>query len=303
MSTPPVKPRRKRRAWPVLVPVILLAVVGLALALPNSPVNLSKLLEPEPKFKDRTYKEWAGDLAAADKQTRVAAATSLGRLNSDGRKALPELVRVMHTDSEPDVRAAASEAVGKMAMDKDTDAMKNEYANLTLEAFQAGLSDSDPRVRHNVAMGLIKLKDRGRAAVPALVTAIADPKNDTNLDMYPATIRQVMLRAVGELAAGMPDGVATFIAILDITVAPPKAPPGPRNREGGEVTKEQSDDTNRFVTESITRRIAVNGLGLAGEHGRSAAPKIRELLKSKDADDRFVAAEALQRMGLSADGT
>ncbi len=304
MSTPPVKPRRKRRAWPVLVPVIVLTLIGLALAWPNSPVYLSKLLEPEPKWNNRTSKEWAGGLAAADKQARVDAAYSLGKMNADGRKALPELVQVMQTDSEPDVRAAASDAVCRMAAATDTDAMRNEYASLTLEGFKAGLSDADLRVRYNSATGLIKLKERGRSAVPALLTAVADPANDTNLNIYHITICQAMLRAVGEVAAGTPDGVATFTAILDIKVEPSTVRSGPRSRGGrGEAPKDQPEVRNRFVHESVNRRIAVTGLGLSGEHGRSTATKIRELLTTtKDDDDRFVAAEALQRMGLPADG-
>jgi HEAT repeat protein len=301
MATPELRQRRKRRPWLILIPVILLIVVGLALALPGSPIYLAKLLEPEPKVDGRTTSELIAALGSGDKEQRTQAAEDLGKLNTAGRKALPKLLEVMRSDPEAEVRAAAADAAGKMYPATEPDAAKSQYAAAVLDVFTAGLTDKDGLVRHNSALGLIKLKDKARPAVPTLLTAYKDPENDTNLKMYHATVRQVMLRALGEAAAGTADAVPTFAAILAEKVVPPKLGAGAQQR-GGKVTQEDEEASKAYIQATINRRIAVAGLGLAGEHASEYAPQIRELLKSSEADDRIEAKQALERMGLSADG-
>ncbi|MCU0705557.1 MAG: hypothetical protein MUF18_16405, partial [Fimbriiglobus sp.] len=73
-------------------------------------------------------------------------------------------------------------------------------------------------------------------------------------------------------------------------------------RGRGNLSDEESTAWTKYATWMVTRRVAVAGLGLAGEHGRPHAAKIRELLESKDADDRYEAKQALERMGLSDGG-
>lgn len=298
-TTPNVKPRRKRRRWLILVPVLLLAAVGLAMAVPDSPIYLAKLLEPEVSEGGRPRSSWVADLSSPDAETRTQAANALGRMNTAGRKALPELVRVMKSDPEAGVRASAADAAAKMYPANESDEERVKYAAAVLEAFTAGLTDPDLRMRYNSATGLLKLKEKARPAVSALLVACDDPANDTNLNIYHATIRQVMYRALGEAAAGTPDAVPVFTAILDVKVERPNMPR--RGGQGQQVTKELDEASRKYSVDSVNRRIAVTGLGLAGEHGKGSATKIRELLTSRDSNDRFVAAEALQRMGLPAE--
>ena len=297
MNAHDTKPRRKRQAWLILLPVGLLVLLGLGLAIPGSPLYLPKLLEPEPAVDGRTTSQLVAALGSEDKEQRERAAIDLGRMNTAGRKALPELIRVMRTDASADVRAVAADAAGKMFPANEPETAVAEYVSAVLEAFTAGLTDPDKRVRHNSAIGLLKLKAKARPAVPVLLEAIKDPENDTNMQIYLATIRQVMLRALGEAAAGTADAVPTFTAILNEKVERPSSQGGGRVQ----ASKESIELATKYAETSVNRRIAVCGLGLAGEHARDTAPKIRELLKSPEADDRFEAKQALERMGLPAE--
>lgn len=303
MSTPDTKPRRKRRPWLILIPVILLAAIGGAMAYPDSPIYLAKLLSPEIKIENRSRSEWVADLSSADKEQRVKAASALGKMNDGGKKALPDLMKAIQNDKEADVRAVCADAATKMYPELGTDAAKAEYAAAVLEVFTAGLTDPDLRVRHNSALGLLKLKTLARPAVPKLLEVVKNEENDTNLNIYLSTVRQVMLRALGEAAAGTPDAVPAFVAILDAKLVPPA---GVKLGRGGTpakaMTDEQVEEMKAYNRGVITRRVVVTGLGQAGEHGRVAAPKIRELLKTGDEDDQFVSKEALERMKLPADG-
>ena len=138
--------------------------------------------------------------------------------------------------------------------------------------------------------------------MPKLLEVVKNEENENNLNIYLSTVRQVMLRALAEAAAGTADAVPTFVAILDTKLAPPEGVRLGRHDPNAPLTQEQADAMKVYDRGVITRRLVVTGLGLAGEHGRGAAPKIRELLKTGDTDDKFVANEALERMGLPADG-
>jgi HEAT repeat protein len=176
---------------------------------------------------------------------------------------------------------------------------KQTYAAAVLDSLTAGLTDPELRVRHNAALALAKLRGMAKPALAALLAACADPKNDTNLNIYPATIRQVMLRALGEAASGTPDAVPTFVAIFGQAPTKPTAPAG---RGQKDLSDEERALWTKYATWMVNRRVAATGLGLAGEHGRPHAAKVRELLDSKDEDDRFEAKQALERMGLPAGG-
>jgi hypothetical protein len=256
-------------------------------------VYLPTLLEPEMKIDNKTRTQWAAELSSGDQKQRVEAANALGKMNTGGLKALPQLVQAMQSDPDADVRATAADAIAKMYPANEPEAAKQRYTDATLGAFTAGLTDKELRVRHSSALGLIKLKEKGRPAVPALIAGSKDPENDTTLNTYLATIQVVMLRALGEAAAGTPEAVPVFAEIL----ARPVISPNIVRKPGVEPTQEEIDKSKAFWAAVVHRRAAVTGLGLAGEHGRASAPKIRELLKSSDGDDRFVAQEALERMG------
>ncbi len=210
----------------------------------------------------RTVGQLRGELSAADPEVRCRAAMDLGRLNTSGADALPELAVVLTGDPDDAVRSAAAEAMGKMA----------PASERAVGALAAALSDPNPWVRMNAALALMQLKEKARPAVPALIAAVGDQDNDTNLNHFHHTIGQTALAALGSAAAGTPDAVPTLSGVLD--------------RPAGDGL----------------RMTAATGLGLAGEHARPVVPKLRRLLDDPNPDVRLAAGDALDRLGVSRDG-
>lgn len=253
LPTPP-RPKRRRWALPLFlgVPVVVvLAAAGLLI------LNIL-----EPRVDGRTVGDLRAGLNNADPDIRRKAASDLGRLNTSGVSALPDLGRMLTTDADEGVRVAAGEALGKMAP-----ASESVVSDLAM-----ALSDRSPWVRMNAALALLRLKQKARPAIPALVTAVGDQENDTNLNSFHHTVRQTVLLALGEAAAGTADAVPTLVNVLD---------------------RPSSDNL---------RRSAAVGLGQAGEHARHTAPKLRRLLADPNEDVRLAAADALVRVGAPREG-
>jgi HEAT repeat protein len=256
MSLPsPTRPRSRRR-WPL--PAFALLLLAAALVA----LTLYTLHAFEPRVDGRTVGQLRAGLSASDADARRQAAADLGRLNTAGQAALPDLGATLTSDPDPAVRAAAAEAVSKMA----------PHSERVVGQLAAALSDRDPWVRMNVALALLRLRERARPAVPALALAAADQENDTNLNAFHHTIRQTVVSALGEAAAGTPDAVPALRAVLA----------GPAS-EG-------------------LRRAAAAGLGRAGEHARDAAPQLRRLLDDPSEEVQMAAADALDRLGVPREG-
>lgn len=306
MSQPEPQPGSKRRRFPwgwVLVAVLAVPLLVLAgfMAVPRSPLYAGKLLNLEPVIDGRVAAEYGDDLNSPDPEVRRSAALALARMNTGAKPALPKLLAVMKSDPDADVRTAAADAVAKACPGPgDPEAAKAAYAAAAANDLGAALADPDKRVRMNAALGLMKLKDKARPAIPALIAAAGDRENETNLNVFPQSVRQTAVVALGEAAAGSADGVPTFVAILD---TPIDVPPPPK------VGRRDSETSKRLTEAWTVRRAAVRGLGLAGEHGREAAPKVRALLKgdpnagdSVNKDDAEAAEDALKMMGVGRDG-
>jgi len=122
------------------------------------------------------------------------------------------------------------------------------------------------------ALALLSLKESAQAAVPDLIAGSIDEENDTDLEIFPLTVRQAMLRALGTAAAGTAAAVPTLSAVLD----------GP--------------------APDATWAISLRGLGLARRYAADTAPVVRALLRHPDADVRYAAEEALGRIGVDRAG-
>jgi HEAT repeat protein len=256
MSAPALPVGRRRPRLRLLLlggGLVVAAAVG---------ITLYALHMLEPRVDGRSAEQLRAGLAEPDPGIRRQAATDLGRLNTHGSVALPELAAALTSDPDAGVRAAAAEAVGKMA----------PASERVVDSLAKALTDRDPWVRMNSALALLLLKEKARPAVPALTAASNDLENDTTLNAFHHTIRQAVLTALGEAAAGTPEAVPTLVAVLD---------------------KPSADGI---------RRAAVAGLGRAGEHSRGAAPKVRRLLDDPNEDVRIAAADALDRMGVPREG-
>lgn len=283
----------------VAVPLVVLVVF---MCIPNSPLYAPKLFGLEPVVDGRVASEYATDLGSPDVEVRRKAALALGKTSTAGKSHLPRLLTAMKTDPDWEVRTYAADAVGKMCpAPTDPDAAKDAYAAVVVNDLAAALADEDKRVRMNAALALLRMKGRAKPAVPALITAANDPENGTNLGVFPQSVRQTVVVALGEAAAGTAAAVPT---LADIVAAPIEVPPPPRTGRRPEA------ESKRLVEAWSVRRAAVKGLGLAGEHGKEAAPKVRALLKgdpnadkSQHEEDKIVVEEALQSMGLPRDGS
>lgn len=238
------------------------ALAVLALLVPGSPLHFPDWFVPEPREGGRTAKQWATDLDSPDAETRRDAIGALGRLNGAAARAVPKLTDLLGTDPDARARAAAADALRKIG----------PAAEPAVPALAAALADPEPLVRMSAAGALLRFGPRAGAAVPALVAAAADEDNDTDLDLFAHTVRQAVLAALGPAAAGTPAAVPTFTAALDGPAPDP------------------------------VRALAARGLGLAGAHGKPAAPRLRALLRDPNADVRRAAEEALAALGEPAAG-
>ncbi len=256
VPTPPAISPRTRRRW---VPPVTAGVLVVAAITGLGGFSWHTL---QPRVDGRTAGQLRGELSATDPAVRRRAAMDLGKLNTNGADALPELALVLTGDPDDQVRSAAAEAVGKMA----------PVSERAVGALAGALSDPSPWVRMNAAIALMQLKEKARPAVPALIAAAGDEENDTNLNHFHHTVRQTALAALGSAAVGTPDAVPALSAVLD--------------RPAGDHL----------------RMTAATGLGLAGEHARPVAPKLRRLLDDPDEDVRLAAGDALDRMGVSRGG-
>ncbi|HKB02576.1 MAG TPA: FG-GAP-like repeat-containing protein, partial [Gemmataceae bacterium] len=129
------------------------------------------------------------------------------------------------------------------------------------------LEDKEVFLRMNAAIALFRLKEEARPAVATLIRGIKDDENHTNLGGFTFTIQEIMTLALGRASAGTEEGVPTLIEILT---------------QGATVE---------------LRRAAVRALGEVGPPSKPAAPHLRALLKSHNAETREAAAESLKRIG------
>lgn len=305
-TQPAAVPKPRRFPWGLLVlgilaiPAVVLAVF---MSIPRSPIYAPKMFGLEPVVDGRVAAEFVDDLSSPDVEVRRKAALALGKLPSSAKHHLPKMLAAMKNDPDGEVRTFAADAVGKMCPSPaDPDADKDRYAAAVGNDLAAALTDPDKRVRMNAALALMKMKVRARPAIPALIAAANDEENSTNLGVFPQSVRQTVVVALGEAAAGTPDGVPTFTAIIaqPIEVSPAPRPPARRPQE----------DSKRLVEAWTVRRAALKGLGLAGEHGKDAAPHVRALLKgdpnadrSQNEEDKAVAEDTLQMLGVPRDGS
>jgi len=231
-------------------------------AVPGSPIHLAEWFAQAPTDNGRTVPQLIGSLSDPNPEVRTEAAGALGRLNSGATEALPQLATMMLRDADPDVRAAAAGAIGKMA----------PASRAVVGDLAAALNDPEPHVRMKAALALVSLKEEARPAIPELVKAADDEDNDTDLDTFILTIRQIAIRALGTAATGTDAAVSIMSEIL--------SRPAPDE----------------------TRAIAVHGLGLAGAYANHTVPLLRDLLRDHNPDVRIAAEEAIARIGADRNG-
>jgi HEAT repeat protein len=103
-------------------------------------------------------------------------------------------------------------------------------------------------------------------AILALIKALKDKDNQTNLQNFTVSIQQVVALALGRFSAGSDEAVPALTEVL-----------------------EGSSDER-------TRMTAARALGEVGPEAKSAAPKLRALLKDENQWMREQAEEALKKI-------
>lgn len=243
---------RRRVIWMM---VVLVAGTAVVLLTPGSPLYLGDW-RARRAYGGRTHTDWVKDLTRPEAEARYEACRTLGMIGADAADAAPALAEVMLKDEDRVVRGEASLALSKMA----------PAATAVVPQLGQALADPFPLVRLNAAMTLSRLRTAARPAVPALITALAADGNDTNLNTFTFSVREMIALALGRASAGTGDGVPALSAALD---------------------RAQTDSTRRAVAQA---------LGEVGPPAVSAASQLRTLLASPNADVRQTAEWALQQV-------
>jgi HEAT repeat protein len=197
-----------------------------------------------------------GDKAAG---VREAAAVSLAQLAGDARGTVEWLTKALK-DEQQEVRAAAAEALRRVATEKE--GVKDAIA--AAPALQELLENKDnmPRVRANAAMALGQIGSPGAsAAVPALAAVVAEGK-------APLEVRKAAAQALGRFGKDGAAGSGELAAAL----------------------KDKDADVE-------LRRAAVEALDQFGVDAKAALAELKAAVEDKDVFVRVTAMHALGRLG------
>jgi HEAT repeat protein len=132
-----------------------------------------------PEVAKKAVEQLSGALKDADPATRTAAADALAKAGADAKAAAPELLRIID-DSDRAARLAAIFALGRIAPENPS-----FVAAALIKRFG---EEKEAELRRELLVSLKLLGEKSEAVVAALVTALADPDDET---------RSVALRTLG----------------------------------------------------------------------------------------------------------
>jgi hypothetical protein len=248
-------PLLPRRAFRVLI--VLLALVGVAVLIPGSPVSLLALFEHSGGYHEgHGTRYWLRALDSSDEQLRHEAIFALGIIGADRPEVVPALAKILAEDPDAEARHRAALSLLKIG----------SPARTAVPELAQALDDEEPAVRMNAALALSALGAEARPAVPALIEAIERKDNRTNLGTFFFTIQEIAVQALGQAGAGTSAGVPVLTRAL------------------------------KAARSTQTRQVLARALGNIGAAARPAAPQLRSLLSNKLPAVREAAAEALKRI-------
>jgi HEAT repeat protein len=244
--------------------VAVVALAGLAVLIPDSPVYLTKLYLAGGRYGGHSRRYWIENLDNPDARIRQEAAFSLGATGEEAGEAVPALAAILLGDADGTVRCEAALALSKM----------HPASRTALPALSQALHDGEPGVRMYAAMTLFRLGPEARSAVPALIQALGDEANQRSVGTFFFTIRELVAMTLGRASAGSAEAVPALMEILTGKSPPP------------------------------LRRAVVRALGDIGAKARPAAPHIRKILADAGPLLREDATEALHKIegGPAGDG-
>lgn len=244
----------KRRAS--LLALAMLALGGLAVLIPGSPVHFPDLFNPKGQYQGHSARHWVKALDSPDAEARYRAIFALGAIGADAGEAVPALAAILAEDPDRQARNQAALALSKMA----------PASRGAVPALAQALADKEPLVRLNAALALSRLREDARPAVPALIQALGDQDNRTRLQTFTFTVQEAVALALGRASAGTAAAVPALATALEAA-----------------VTEE-------------TRVAVVRALGEIGAEARLAVPQLRALLKDKSKRVREATEESLGKI-------
>lgn len=155
-----------------------------------APGNARRDADTRLKVSGKSAADWASALADLDPDVRAAAASALGKLGSTAAFAVSSLAAALG-DRDPRVRRAAAWALGDVG----------PGAAEAVPALIDALSDGDGRVRWRAVRALRAIGPAAALAVPELSRALTDEDD---------RVRQWAATALADLAGIGPDGEASF---------------------------------------------------------------------------------------------
>jgi HEAT repeat protein len=249
----------KRRPF-FLLGLVLLILVGVALALPGSPAYLPNLLRPPALYHDHTLSYWLEAAHSDDLNDRRDAARAMGQIGTQSDAAVTELTKVLLGDADRGARIEASLALTKM--DPASPTLVGAVPSLA----RALEEDKEPVVRLNCAIALFRLGGEAKPAVPALLRAVQDSRNDTNGKIFYFTVQEMAAVALGQASAGTAEAVPALTQKL-----------------AGART-------------AASRVYYVRALGAVGPQARPCLAAIRSLLQDESPHLRQAAEKAIERI-------
>ncbi|GEM_PF-3377983 len=233
---------------------VVVALGALALVIPASPVYLPHFLNSGPRFDDRSLSQWLRALHSDDEKARQRAIFAMGAMGAEAGAAVPTLAKLLVEDANREIRNEAALALSKM----------DPASAAAVAELGKALKDPEPFVRMNVTLALFRLKKAARPTVPALIEELRKVENHTNLNTFTFTLQEMTALALGRASAGTADAVPALSEALEAA-----------------------------GTDSL-RTALVRALGDIGPQAKPAAPQLRKLLKTRNADLRETVEEALR---------
>ena len=192
---------------------------------------------------------------------RAAAATALGRMEDDAVKAIPDLKAALK-DGQQAVRAAAADALRRIAASPDRDAPKLVADALPELEQLVKDKNADHLGRAAAALAI------GQVGAPEALPAVATLGDTAADDKAPADVRKAAAEALGRLGEDAGAAAGKLAAVLTAADAPPEV-----------------------------RRAAVEALDRFGPAAKPAAPALKKAASDGDKFTRVLSLHALGRLG------